>query len=203
MGFKGKVIPVQAVEALRVARGWGSHIFRHSAHRWRQGCQSYAPAAFYPQEDSWYSFLLEAESTPGLEGLGKLKKSTSSGIRTGNLPACSIVAQPTTLSRAPIIMGFGFNNFVYWHFFTFRIDYNSSYIELLLKKFWPTNLLLISHRSRTDLYYSRTLPVCKSPCRTCFRSLVLPRELLCSATCYRLFLVTETNFCLIFLVAEK
>jgi hypothetical protein len=25
----------------------------------------YAPAAFYPQKDSWYSFLLEAESTPG------------------------------------------------------------------------------------------------------------------------------------------
>jgi hypothetical protein len=60
---KGKVFLVQAVEALRVARGWGSHIFRHSAHRWWQGCQSYAPIAFYPQEDSWYS--LEAESTPG------------------------------------------------------------------------------------------------------------------------------------------
>jgi hypothetical protein len=28
----GKVILVKAVEALRVARGWGSHIFRHSAH---------------------------------------------------------------------------------------------------------------------------------------------------------------------------
>jgi hypothetical protein len=28
------------------------------------GCQPYAPAALYPQEDSWYSFLLEAESTP-------------------------------------------------------------------------------------------------------------------------------------------
>jgi hypothetical protein len=27
---------------------------------WRWG---YAPAALYPQEDSWYSFLLEAEST--------------------------------------------------------------------------------------------------------------------------------------------
>jgi hypothetical protein len=27
-------ILIQAVEALRVARGWGSHIFRHSAHRW-------------------------------------------------------------------------------------------------------------------------------------------------------------------------
>jgi hypothetical protein len=32
-----KVIPVQAVEALTVARRWGAHIFRHSAHRWRQG----------------------------------------------------------------------------------------------------------------------------------------------------------------------
>jgi hypothetical protein len=62
---KCKVIPVQDVEVLRVARGWGSHIFRHLAHKWRQGCQPYAPAAFYPQGDSWYSFLLEAESTSG------------------------------------------------------------------------------------------------------------------------------------------
>jgi hypothetical protein len=33
---------------------------------------------FTPQEDSWYSFLLEAKSSPGalvrLEGLGQLKK---------------------------------------------------------------------------------------------------------------------------------
>jgi hypothetical protein len=62
---KLKVIPVQAVGVLRVARGWGSHTFRHSTHWWRQGCQPYAPAAIYPQEDSWYSFLSEAESTPG------------------------------------------------------------------------------------------------------------------------------------------
>jgi hypothetical protein len=53
------------VEAFRVARGWGSRIFGHLAHRWQQGCQSYAPVAFYPHEDSWHSFLLEAESTPG------------------------------------------------------------------------------------------------------------------------------------------
>jgi hypothetical protein len=46
--LKCKIIPVQAVEALRVARGLGSHIFRHSANRWWQGCQPYAPAAFYP-----------------------------------------------------------------------------------------------------------------------------------------------------------
>jgi hypothetical protein len=31
--------------------------------RW-QGCQPYAPAAFTPRKYSWYSILLEAESTP-------------------------------------------------------------------------------------------------------------------------------------------
>jgi hypothetical protein len=39
--------------------------------------------SFTPQEDSWYSFLLKTESTPEpvqLEGLGKLKKSTLSGL---------------------------------------------------------------------------------------------------------------------------
>jgi hypothetical protein len=57
---------------------------------------------FNPQEDSWYSFLLEAVSTPGaivrLEGLGKLKKSNALiGNPTRNIPACTIVPQPTTL----------------------------------------------------------------------------------------------------------
>jgi hypothetical protein len=36
-----------------------------------------------------------------LEELGKLKKSTSSGIRSRDLPACSIVPQPTTLPHTP------------------------------------------------------------------------------------------------------
>jgi hypothetical protein len=35
-----------------------------------------------------------------LEGLGKLKNSTSSEIEL-DLPACSIVPQPTTLPRGP------------------------------------------------------------------------------------------------------
>jgi hypothetical protein len=36
----------------------------------------------FPHEDSWYSFLLEAEFTPGLEGLGQLENPvTSLGIK--------------------------------------------------------------------------------------------------------------------------
>jgi hypothetical protein len=56
------------------------------AHRWQQICQPYAPAAFYHQEDSWYSFLLEYVR---LEVLAKLKKkkSTFSGNQIGDLPA--------------------------------------------------------------------------------------------------------------------
>ena len=30
-------------------------------------CQPYAPAVFTPRKYSWYSFMLEAESTPGLQ----------------------------------------------------------------------------------------------------------------------------------------
>jgi hypothetical protein len=35
-----------------------------SPHRWRWGCEPHTSSAHYPQEDSWYSFLLEAESNP-------------------------------------------------------------------------------------------------------------------------------------------
>jgi hypothetical protein len=41
------------------------------------------PPGFFIFKDSWYSFLLEAELTPGPvrpEGLGEFKKSTSSGL---------------------------------------------------------------------------------------------------------------------------
>jgi hypothetical protein len=38
---------------------------RQSVHRWRWVCQPYAPTALHPREDSWYSFLSEAESTSG------------------------------------------------------------------------------------------------------------------------------------------
>jgi hypothetical protein len=49
----------------------------------------YAPAAFYPQEDSWYSFLLEAESTPGRSATGRIRK-----IEKKNPPHSGL--EPTT-----------------------------------------------------------------------------------------------------------
>jgi hypothetical protein len=61
---------------------------------------------FTSQEDSWYSFLLEAESTPGHSAAGRIRsieKSNLFGNRTRDLQAYSIVPQPTTLPRAPII----------------------------------------------------------------------------------------------------
>jgi hypothetical protein len=59
---KDKAIPLQActefqeVEAPR---------FQDSRHIKMVRLSAYAPAAFTPRKDSWYSFLLEAESTPG------------------------------------------------------------------------------------------------------------------------------------------
>ena len=48
----------------RVPRNKGSQIL-WQRHRLVVGCQPYAPAAFNPRKYSWYSFLFEAEWTPG------------------------------------------------------------------------------------------------------------------------------------------
>jgi hypothetical protein len=72
-------------------------------------------AALYPQEDSWYLFLLEIGSIPGLEGLGQLKKfSDLIGNRTRDFPACSIVPQPNTLPHAEVLSVVTFKS-EFWH----------------------------------------------------------------------------------------
>jgi hypothetical protein len=48
------------------------------------------------QQDSWYSFLLEAGRIRSIE-----KSNDLIGNRTRDLPACSIVPQSITLPRAP------------------------------------------------------------------------------------------------------
>jgi hypothetical protein len=52
-------------QALRASGGRGSQVFRQSAH---EGGKIFSPMhrpPLPPRKDSWYSFLLEAESTPG------------------------------------------------------------------------------------------------------------------------------------------
>jgi hypothetical protein len=49
--------------------------FRRSTHKWRQGCQPYSPVAHYTQNNCWYLFLLDVDSSPvRLERWGQLKK---------------------------------------------------------------------------------------------------------------------------------
>jgi hypothetical protein len=62
---KGKAIPLQAFTSPEGSRRLRLSNFKKiGTGRW-QDCQPYAPAAFTPRKYSWYSFLLEAESTPG------------------------------------------------------------------------------------------------------------------------------------------
>jgi hypothetical protein len=94
------------VEAHRVLWRRGSHIFsRQSAHRWRWGCQPYAPTALYPS-GRFLGLLsvggwIDPRAIVRLEGLSQLKKSNDLfGNRTRDHPACSIMPQPTTLQPA-------------------------------------------------------------------------------------------------------
>jgi hypothetical protein len=61
-GQKCKAIPLQA---LRVPGGWGSQISRQSAHEGGKFVSLTHRSPLHPRKYLWYSFLLEAESTPG------------------------------------------------------------------------------------------------------------------------------------------
>ena len=59
---KGKAVPLQARSGPEGSRKIKFPDFVTTA---QDGGKHYAPAAFTPRKCSWYSFLLEAESTPG------------------------------------------------------------------------------------------------------------------------------------------
>jgi hypothetical protein len=90
-------IPLQALTGPEGSRRLRLPDFKTiSTWRW-QGCQPYVPAAFTPSKYSWYSFLIEAESTPGPQCDRKdvnKKSSDTIGNLTHDLPVCSAVPQP-------------------------------------------------------------------------------------------------------------
>jgi len=61
MGGKGKAVPLQAYSDPEGFRKIRFSDFMTTA---QDGGKPYAPAAFTPRKYTWYSFLLEAESTP-------------------------------------------------------------------------------------------------------------------------------------------
>jgi hypothetical protein len=63
--FCKKAIPLRAWTGPESSR-WLSFPNFNTTGTWRwQGCHPYAPAPFTPRKDFWFSFLLEAEITPG------------------------------------------------------------------------------------------------------------------------------------------
>jgi hypothetical protein len=96
-----------------------THIFRHSAHRWRQGCQPTGRFLVLISVKGW----VDPRVIVRLEGLGKLNKCTSSGIRTSNLPLSSIAPQSSTLPRFCSV------RVQYRHYFTYS---NNTFLQFFL-----------------------------------------------------------------------
>jgi hypothetical protein len=64
----GNAVPVQACAGPEGSRRLRLPDFKTIGTTGWKGCQPYAPAAFTPRKYPWYSFLLEAKSTPRPQG---------------------------------------------------------------------------------------------------------------------------------------
>jgi hypothetical protein len=94
-------------QALRVPRSWGFQISisRQSTHECGKVVSLMNRPSLTPRKYSWYSFLLETESTQGHSAARRIMSMKNSSDTIGNqtryLPACSPAPQPTTPPRTP------------------------------------------------------------------------------------------------------
>jgi len=65
LNLKRKAVPLQVFSGTEGSRKLRFPDFMTTAQDSGKVVSLYAPAAFTPKKYSWYSFLLEAESTPG------------------------------------------------------------------------------------------------------------------------------------------
>ena len=106
-GANGKTIPLQSWRGHENSRRLKLPDFKTISTWMWYGCQHSATAVLNPCKYSWYSFPLEAESTPGAivrqEWLcqWKIPIRKSIGNRTRDFPACSAVRQPTAPPLIP------------------------------------------------------------------------------------------------------
>jgi hypothetical protein len=126
-----------------------SQISRQSAHEGGKVVSPTHRPPLPPRKDSWYSFLLEAESTPGhsaTKTIMPLKNSNDTiGNRTHDVPACSAVPQPTAPPCAPWSSIMHISNL--WYLITNMITLNAVILQLTVsnsicqKKLFPERFL--------------------------------------------------------------
>jgi hypothetical protein len=103
------------VEVHRVIRSRGFHIFETTGSQMAVKSLTHQPV-FNPQEDSWYSFVLEVESISGSRNRSLEKSNDLIGNRTRDFPAYRVVPQPITLLRAPLFKKGFLNKILYTNF---------------------------------------------------------------------------------------
>jgi hypothetical protein len=101
--WKVKQSYYRPAQALRFPGGWGSQSSKQSEN---EGNKVVSPRHLPPpRKYSWYSFLLEAEWTPGHSAAGRMSMKNSNdtlGNQTRDLSACSTVSKPTAPPRVPV-----------------------------------------------------------------------------------------------------
>jgi hypothetical protein len=107
----------QAVKARRVVRRRGSHF---PDNRLTDGCEVVSPTRrppSTPRKIPGTHFCLRLSRPQGHSAAGRIRSIKKSNYHIGNrirdLPACSLVPQPTTLPRVPIIL-------IYYYYYYYQ-----------------------------------------------------------------------------------